>query len=198
MADSLSFLGMELWLIRHGETAYNLERRHQGQLDVPLSSVGIQQAHKLSARLAKTKFAAVYSSDLSRALKTAEIAFAGRVQTDVRWREIDVGERSGKLYAEVAQKLRSVQEQHPNGESRAEVMERVLAAIQAMFQKHAASRVVVFTHGGAIRAALHGVLGDFEQQLDFAERGNTSISKLEVKADLRGCLLVYNDTAHLE
>jgi 2,3-bisphosphoglycerate-dependent phosphoglycerate mutase len=185
---------MELWLIRHGETEYNRQRRHQGQLDVPLSSLGIEQAHKLAARLCKTEFAAVYSSDLSRALQTAEIAFAGRVQTDVRWREFYGGWLEGLLYSEVEIAV----QQQPEGESRAAMNERVMAAIAAMYSKHHGARVVVFSHGGTIRAALHAILGDLERLIDFAERGNTSISKLEVKANLRGRLLVYNDTAHLE
>jgi broad specificity phosphatase PhoE len=185
---------MELWLIRHGETEYNLQRRHQGQLDVPLSSVGIWQAHKLAARLSKTEFAAVYASDLSRALHTAEIAFAGRVQTDVRWREFYGGWLEGMLYSEAE----TATPRPPEGESRAEMTTRVMAAIGEMYSQYAGTRVAVFSHGGTIRAALHAVLGDFERQIDFAERGNTSISKLEVKANLRGRLLVYNDTAHLE
>jgi 2,3-bisphosphoglycerate-dependent phosphoglycerate mutase len=187
-------LTMELWLIRHGETEYNRQRRHQGQLDVPLSQLGIEQAHKLAVRLAKTEFVAVYSSDLSRALQTAEIAFAGRVQTDVRWREFYGGRLEGLLYSEVETALQGQSE----GESRAAMTARVMAAIAQMYQRHAEARVVVFSHGGTIRSALHALLGDLERQIDFAERGNTSISKLEVKANLRGRLLVYNDTAHLE
>jgi 2,3-bisphosphoglycerate-dependent phosphoglycerate mutase len=185
---------MELWLVRHGETEYNLQRRHQGQLDVPLSPVGIAQAHKLAARLSKTDFVAVYSSDLSRAVQTAELGFAGRVQTDVRWREFYGGWQEGLLYSEAS----TMPQRQPEGESRAAMTERVLAAIGELYLKHQGSRVLVFTHGGTIRSALHAILGDLERRIDFAERGNTSISKLEVKANLRGRLLVYNDTAHLE
>jgi 2,3-bisphosphoglycerate-dependent phosphoglycerate mutase len=185
---------MELWLVRHGETEYNLQRRHQGQLDVPLSNVGLEQAHKLAVRLSKTEFAAVYASDLSRALHTAEIAFAGQVQTDVRWREFYGGWLEGMLYSEAA----SATPRPPEGESRAAITARVMAAIGELYSQHAGTRVIVFSHGGTIRAALHAVLDDVERQIDFAERGNTSISKLEVKANLRGRLLVYNDTAHLE
>jgi broad specificity phosphatase PhoE len=186
---------MELWLIRHGETEYNLQRRHQGQLDVPLSKVGIEQAHKLAARLSKTEFAAVYSSDLSRALHTAQIAApSAQIQTDSRWREIYGGWLEGLLYSEAD----TAPHRQPEAESRVSMTERVMEAIGEMYRRFVGSRVVVFTHGGTIRAALHSVLGDVERQIDFAERGNTSISKLEVKANLRGRLLAYNDTAHLE
>jgi 2,3-bisphosphoglycerate-dependent phosphoglycerate mutase len=186
---------MELWLMRHGETEYNLQKRHQGQLDVPLSTVGIEQAHKLARRLERIQFAAVYSSDLSRAFKTAEIAApTAQIKSDVRWREFYGGRLEGLLYSEVDSALL----QQSEGESRAAMTERVMAAIGEMYQQHAGSRVAVFSHGGTIRAALHAVLGDLERQIDFAERGNTSVSKLEVKANLRGRLLVYNDTAHLE
>ena len=61
-----------LCLVRHGETAWNAERRIQGQLDVPLSSTGHAQARATANWLAQEDFAAIYSSDLSRALHTAE------------------------------------------------------------------------------------------------------------------------------
>ena len=65
---------LELWLIRHGETDWNRERRIQGQRQNPLSALGIKQARRLGLRLEAETFDKVYSSDLKRALQTAQLA----------------------------------------------------------------------------------------------------------------------------
>ncbi len=197
---------MELWLIRHGETLWNRENRAQGQLDVPLSELGLTQAAALAKRLANTQFAALISSDSSRALKTAEMVaekLNAQIRLDPAWREIHMGEMQGKTYSELhlsgdARVVRGMDEPWIGGESKRDVMNRVGLAMQQLYTEFPESRVAVFSHGGAIRGAIHVILGDFEQRIDLAERGNTSISKLEVKAGNKGRLLVYNDTAHLE
>jgi 2,3-bisphosphoglycerate-dependent phosphoglycerate mutase len=194
---------MELWLIRHGETLWNREQRAQGQLDVPLSALGLEQAQTLAKRLQPTKFDALVSSDLQRAYQTAEIVAARLelpIRSDTAWREIHMGVGQGLTYSEIFshKRTRPMTEPWEGGESKRDVMNRVGAALEKLFAEFAGSRVAVFSHGGAIRGAIHVLLNDLEQHLDLAERGNTSISKLEVKAGNVGRLLVYNDTAHLE
>ncbi len=194
---------MELWLIRHGETLWNREQRAQGQLDVPLSALGIEQAQKLVQRLKHTRFEAIISSDLSRAYQTAEIVAATLempIRSDIAWREIHMGVGQGLTYPELfsGRQTRPMNQAWEGGESKRDVMNRVGVAIQKLLTEFSGSRVAVFSHGGAIRGAIHVILNDLEQHIDLAERGNTSISKLEVKAANKGRLLVYNDTAHLE
>ena len=58
--------------VRHGETAWNVDTRIQGQLDVPLNARGRWQAQRAAQALAQEEFAAIYSSDLARALETAQ------------------------------------------------------------------------------------------------------------------------------
>lgn len=196
---------MELWLIRHGETLWNRQQRAQGQLDIPLSELGVAQAEALAQRLKHTKFAALISSDLSRAYRTAEICAAQLempIVTDPAWREIHCGEIQGLTLPEIEAKGLSmrhkpVQYAWLGGESRSDVMQRVEQAMLRLHQPYAEARVAVFTHGGTIRGAIHVALDDFEQKISLGERGNTSISIVQIRADARGRLLVYNDTAHL-
>ena len=103
----------ELWVVRHGESTWNADGRYQGQTDVPLSVVGVLQASSLAERLTSQRFAAVYSSDLVRAQRTAEIVterLSGepQVQTVPGLREIDVGQLSGAGAAGDPQPLRRV------------------------------------------------------------------------------------------
>src|SRR5882762_1657252 len=63
---------VHLCLVRHGETAWNAEGRVQGQLDVPLSETGLEQARAVARVLSKETFSAIYSSDLTRARQTAQ------------------------------------------------------------------------------------------------------------------------------
>jgi probable phosphoglycerate mutase len=62
-----------LWLVRHGQTDWNLEGRYQGQADTPLNSTGIEEAERAARQLADRPFQMVYSSDLQRAKHTAEM-----------------------------------------------------------------------------------------------------------------------------
>src|SRR6476661_8354230 len=96
-----------VFLARHGETLWNLERRFQGHGDSPLSERGLEQARRLGERLAGESLAAVYSSDLGRTRQTAE-QVANRhgleVQTHAGLREIDTGVWTGFHRAEVETK----------------------------------------------------------------------------------------------
>jgi 2,3-bisphosphoglycerate-dependent phosphoglycerate mutase len=206
---------LKLWLVRHGETTWNSERRAQGHLDVPLSSLGRDQATMLAHRLRGTSFDAIYSSDLSRALETARIVnsnLGGRSQVlaDARWREQMLGALQGLSTGEVAAMLEArgatrpvlVTERYPDAESRAELMERVKLGLQELIRRHPDGRVIVFSHGGSIRAATSVLLGDLDQKLNFGGLENTSITRFRIfsnqDANLRGTMLAYNDSAHLE
>src|SRR5919197_1148474 len=91
---------VRILLARHGETVSNLEGRWQGQTDSPLTERGLAQARELGRALADEPLAAVYSSDLGRALETArEVAapHALEVTPDPRLRELHVGRWSGRV-----------------------------------------------------------------------------------------------------
>lgn len=214
---------LELWLVRHGETTWNAQGRWQGQADVPLSDLGRDQAYRLAARLEGAPFDTVISSDLSRALETAQIVAAKlqgspNVQTDPRWREIHVGALSGvtPLEAELrglGRWQRPFEERYPDGESRAEMGTRVTHALARIAREHAGQRVIVFSHGGTIKSAFGTLMGE-PQSVTLAAFGtlsNTAISRFQVWLEtidptdegepntiVHGKLLAFNDTAHLE
>jgi broad specificity phosphatase PhoE len=95
----------ELVLIRHGETAWSRTGQHAGCTDLPLTPAGEDAARALAPRLARREFAAVYSSPLSRAVRTAELAGLSGAELDTDLIEWDYGHYEG-LTAEQIQELK--------------------------------------------------------------------------------------------
>ncbi len=156
----------QFYLVRHGQTDWNIEGRYQGQTDLPLNAAGRAEAARLSDELAGVPFAAVYSSDLRRARETAEILAAPRgtpVRLDMRLREISLGEWEGQLFTEIkvrypaalAERQRdSLHAYAPGGESIAQVAARVAAAATEFAQAHPAGPVLIVSHGVALATLL--------------------------------------------
>jgi probable phosphoglycerate mutase len=140
-------------LVRHGETDWNLERRYQGHLDPPLNAAGRAQSERLAQELAGEAFDAIYSSDLSRALETAEIVGARLglpVVTDPGLREVDLGSWAGLTRAQVIERFG--ESPTHDGETRGEHTGRVVEAVRRIAARHPAGTILVVTHGGSIRA----------------------------------------------
>jgi len=85
-----------IYLVRHGQTDWNLEGRNQGQADIGLNRTGVQEAKNISEQLAGIKFDACFSSPLKRALKTCQIIYNGDIIIDERLKERSNGELEGK------------------------------------------------------------------------------------------------------
>lgn len=146
-------------LIRHGQTDWNLEGRYQGQSDVPLNETGLAQARQLANELRGESFSAIHSSDLLRARQTAQpIAEALHlpVQIDPRLREINQGEWEGQLVEDIRRRYASLWAQRtvdpagirpPDGETVAEVAERVQAAIHDIARRTSSGPVLIVSHG---------------------------------------------------
>lgn len=148
-----------LYLIRHGETLWNAERRMQGWTDSPLSERGIQQARALAERLRKVEFAAIYSSPTGRAFQTAEIVRDRRALDIVprpELREINLGDWEGRKWEELAKEEPERAErfwQSPHlyeprsGETYEQVRQRAVPAIHEIAAAHGAEeKVLVVTH----------------------------------------------------
>ncbi|XP_042493071.1 phosphoglycerate mutase-like protein 4 [Macadamia integrifolia] len=156
----------EIIVVRHGETAWNADGRIQGHLDAELNDVGRQQAAAVADRLSKeSKISAVYSSDLKRALETAQTIarHCGPLEVieDRELRERHLGDLQGLVLREAAKvkpkayqafiSARTDQELPGGGESLDQLHQRCTSALQRIGRKHKGERVVVVTHGGVIR-----------------------------------------------
>ena len=198
-----------LFLVRHGETAWNAEYRWQGHYTEPLNAVGRAQAEALAARLATEHPGALYSSDLPRARETADaIARTTGLEPkfDARWREVDVGEWVGLAPHEV-------EERYPegfarwsaggtgwrDGESYPDMAERGLAAARDVVNENggATQPVVCVTHGGVVRAIVMHVLDMPPSTRRLLATGPTATITIIDATEPTWRLRSFNDSGHL-
>ena len=200
-------------LIRHGETAWNAERRLQGHLDIPLNPEGERQAALLAAALAPERIDHIVSSDLARARQTAEAiarARGAQVGTDPALRERCYGGFEGLLYSEIAARFprefaawqaRDVNGVVPPGANRGETFrqffDRVTCAIKAHAAAHPGQTLALVAHGGVLECAYREALGlSLETPRDFKVL-NASVNRFVVEeGTLR--LVSWGEVGHLE
>jgi probable phosphoglycerate mutase len=199
-------------LIRHGETAWNTERRLQGHIDIALNPEGLRQAAALAAALAGEALDALVASDLQRALQTAGAVGAARgqpVQVDPALRERCFGGFEGLLYAEIEQRFplqfaawqaRDVDAPMPDGARSAETFRqfyaRSVGAILGWAASHPGQTIALVAHGGVLECAYRAALGlPLETPRTFPVL-NASINRFTVdKGKLQ--LLSWGEVAHL-
>ena len=160
-----------LILVRHGETAWNVEGRIQGHLDIPLNETGLAQADATGKRLSGEKFDAIYSSDLIRAYRTATPAVtdpARSIVREPRLRERHLGVLQGLNGEEAIArqpaawkifKARDPAAPLEGGESLGGFARRILDFIEEKLEVHAGGRVLMVTHGGALDAVYRHATG---------------------------------------
>jgi broad specificity phosphatase PhoE len=182
-----------IFLARHGESDWNVEKRFQGHSDRPLTERGRQQAHALADLVASEKIDAVYTSPLSRARETAEIvAVCAGLQPVAlpELREVDTGSWSGLSRADVEARFpegftrwRAGGSGWEDGETYEEMAQRVIGALRTIAENHPDGRVLVISHGGPIRAihaAAEGVAIDDYRRLKPVEP-NARLSAVAVE-----------------
>lgn len=197
-------------IVRHGQTDFNKLRKYQGQHESTLLPIGIEQAEATAEYVAaRYKLDAVYASDLSRAVMTAE-PFAKRfslpVNTDVALREVDVGEWTLKQIADVerdypelihAYRSNMGEFRFPSGESFEEVSRRACDALLRIAEAHDGQTVLVVSHGGTIRSMICGLLGYPIKNLPKIEPvKNASLTVVEYE-NSHAEFLLMGDISHL-
>ena len=197
-----------VFLIRHGQTAWNAELRIQGQLDIPLDAVGLQQAARLAQALHGEDIAAVYSSDLRRALATAQPLADGRgvaVVRDAALRERCFGCFEGFSYAEIearwpeaTQRWRSREPGFApaGGESLADFQARCVRAAAAIAARHAGQAIAIVAHGGVLDALYRAAVGVALDAPRTWTLGNAAVNRLLFSGE-RFSLVGWGDDAHL-
>jgi probable phosphoglycerate mutase len=200
-----------LVLVRHGQTAWNLDGRAQGHTDIGLDDTGRAQAQALAPYVAAMAPTALWSSDLARARETAAFlsdATGLEVQYDVRLREFDAGARAGLTLAEFAEQFPEAhaawQDGHVTGhvegaETTADVVARMVPALREIWDATGpAGTSVVVAHGACTKVSLLAFLG-WPDTITGSLRGldNCGWAVLEADAHGRGIRLAsYNETAH--
>jgi len=196
--------------IRHGETTWNAERRMQGHIDIPLNTAGMGQAKRLATALTQTKhsFDAIYSSDLERALHTANVvanALSLAVHTTPQLRERNVGQLQGLLLSEAPILLPEIWQSHiareldldlGGGESIRAFHQRMQEVLELLLRQHRGQSILAVSHGGSLDIIYRIVT---QQALD-AERvavvPNTSLNWITHDGSVWS-IQRWADTSHL-
>jgi 2,3-bisphosphoglycerate-dependent phosphoglycerate mutase len=195
--------------VRHGETEWNRAGRNQGHLDSPLTKRGTQQAGAMAEALSHLAIEMIYSSDLGRAVQTAEI-IARRlrlpIHTDARLRERSYGILEGLTLSEFQEKhpaeaaaLVSGNPEYtvPKGESARQKFLRNVECVEDLARKHAGATLLVVAHGGALDSFFRRAV-----QLPLEIRRSFSIFNASVNvfsiADSSWRLETWGEVSHLQ
>lgn len=182
---------MELYIVRHGETYWNAEKKFQGFADIELNENGIRLAKVTGEHLRDIDFDYVYSSPLKRAYKTANLVTEGRydIITDDRIKEINLGEYEGKHPEEVGGEFKKFFEQpekfySENGETFEELRERTSEFLKEVIVplENKANRVLLTSHAAAIKTMLSYINGTDIKDLWKGEfQKNCAVTIIELK-----------------
>jgi broad specificity phosphatase PhoE len=196
-------------LVRHGQTEWNRNERFRGRFDLSLNEKGLDQAERTADRISKAwKLAAVYSSPLSRAMKTAEIIaqpHSVEVLPDSGLIDIDYGEWQGLTPSEVGERWprqydcwmnNPAESKIPGGESLLEVRARAMDFFTETAKNHVNQTVLLVSHTVVIRLLLLSVLGIGVQA--FWRLGQEPCALNVIRQKEQSYILAsMNDTCHL-
>jgi len=199
-------------LIRHGQSRGNAQRRFGGHSDTPLSARGRKQARVTALALATENFTAIYSSDLLRAVETAQpLAKLAqlKIQTTEAFRERSVGVMEGLTFEEAAGEhpeqyaallRRDFEHVLSGGESYRQLLDRAQQKLDEVIELNRGGRIAVFSHTGTICIlALHlmGALDALELKPVWINSSNCGVSRFELRDDGFVRVGAINDTSHL-
>jgi probable phosphoglycerate mutase len=197
--------------IRHGETAWNASTRIQGHTDIPLNDHGQRQAQLLAQALAQADpIDAIYSSDLQRALATAQALAhqtGARLVTHVGLRERAFGDFEGRSFAQIEQEMPEqaqlwrtrVPDWTPpgGGESLLAMQQRVMTTVNALAERHPGQQIAVVAHGGVLDVLYRAAAQQSLQAPRTWALGNAAINRL-LWTPQSLTLVGWGDDAHLQ
>ena len=201
---------MELYITRHGETMWNLEKRFQGWGNSELTERGRKMAEDLSKVLDENNIDMVFTSPLKRAMETTKIAVGSRnipvvVLEDLK--EMNLGEWEGISLDELKRDEPERVYRYWNepdlyisekGESFNEFIKRIRRAYEAIINTKGFEKALVVTHGMTVKALMHVITGeDFKKFLKEPVMKQTSITRVEINKDGNKIISV-GDTSHME
>lgn len=192
-------------LLRHGQTAWNLQRKNQGKEDIPLDEVGRRQSEQTLAALSQRSFDVIWSSPLKRALETAQrVAEAsnGTVRVDERLVERSYGEWEGLTPEEIGAPYEEYRRDRvlyrpPGGETGIEVFCRCVSFLHDAIAEGAPSQLVV-SHGGTIAFLTAALLHGSPATASTLRLANCSLTEIILLPDGRRVLVRFNDVSHLD
>ncbi len=191
---------IRIGFVRHGCTAWNKERRAQGNSDIPLDEEGKLQADCIGQRLAAESWEVIYSSDLQRAKQTATLIGQhireAEVHLDARLREVNGGLIEGTTEAERIEKWGEEWREKDLGiEDRAAVVTRGMAFIQDVLQKQEGKHVLVVSHGSFIKHMLRTLFPgmDMEASLDNCSLTLVTYQKDAWELELHNCTKHFHE-----
>ncbi|MHC1732877.1 MAG: histidine phosphatase family protein [Bacteroidales bacterium] len=202
---------MDIYLVRHGQTEWDEERRMQGSENSGMTAMGKEESKYLAKELSRTEFSKIYSSPLGRAMETAKYLKMGRNQEIIpieAFREMDLGELEGMADRDVKAKY---PEEHYNfwnrphifkpagGETFEELRKRVEKGLEDLIEKAEGDRILVVTHTLVIRMILcivHNYPLDDFWKTTFLKSSSLTVLRVDDEGKIESA--VEGDISHLD
>ena len=195
-----------IYLTRHGQTMWNIEKRLQGRGNSPLTEDGIERAKELRDRIKDIKLDVIYSSPIERALTTANIIKGDKsveVVTDDGLMEMCFGDYEGKITDEVMKEnpnwdislimKGNTELTAPNGENLAEVRDRVANAMDRIIEENRGKTILIVAHGITLKAIMYYFK---DEEVNSEVMGQATLTKVNVDENNRFYIEFKNDNSH--
>lgn len=197
-----------IYIVRHGQTEWNILGKTQGHGDSNLTAKGREQAELLAESMTKYPIDYIYSSDLGRAYQTAEI-IGNKLNIEIEkteaLREMNFGTWEGRVIKDIMEEdpdlyRRWRNEPHlaqiPQGETLYQIKERTDAFIKEINEKYDGKHIVLVTHSLCARIMLLSFLDSSVQNIYRINQGNTALNIIELR-DYGPVVMKMNDTTHI-
>ena len=195
-----------IYLTRHGQTLWNIEKRLQGRGNSPLTGEGIERAKELRDRIKDIHIDVIYSSPIERALTTANIIKGDKsieVITDDGLMEMCFGDYEGKITDEVMKEnpnwdislimKGNTELTAPNGENLAEVRDRVARSMNKIIEKNRGKTILIVAHGITLKAIMYYFK---DEEVNSEVMGQATLTKVNVDENNKFYIEFKNDNSH--